>query len=121
MAIWLNARLYLRLVAGHAMDAATAGADRVNVQLHHFAVRVELGQQLKGPAIGCPVTKLRRQHGAVDHEVVDVAGGKIRVVFTELVVVCKRGQIYLAPDLIGSRQINLSPLGKVLQPDKRPR
>ena len=121
MAIWLNARLYLRLVAGHAMDAATAGADRVDVQLHHFAVRVELGQQLKGPAIGRPVTKLRCQHGAVDHEVVDVAGGKIRVVFTELVVVCKRGQIYLAPDLIGSRQINLSPFGKVLQPDKRPR
>ena len=80
MAIWLNARLYLRLVAGHAMDAATAtaGADRVDVQLHHFAVRVELGQQLKGPAIGRPVTKLRCQHGAVDHEVVDVAGGKIR-------------------------------------------
>ena len=97
MAIWLNARLYLRLVAGHAMDAATAGADRVNVQLHHFAVRVELGQQLKGPAIGRPVTKLRCQHGAVDHEVVDVAGGKIRAKGD-----CKRGQIYLAPDLFGS-------------------
>lgn len=70
-------------MTGHAVNPSTTGRDRVDVELHHFAVRVEFGQQVEGFGIRFPVTELRGDDCAVDHEVVDVAGGEVLIVFAE--------------------------------------
>ncbi len=70
-------------MTGHTVNPAPTGGDRVDIEQHHLPIRMEFRQQLKGPGIRRSVTKRRRNHRPVDHEVVDVAGSKIRGVATE--------------------------------------
>ena len=62
------------LLLGRAMDPATAGGDRVDVQGHDLAPRVEAGQGLDGPPVGSRVTERGRDHRTVADVVVHVAG-----------------------------------------------
>lgn len=70
-------------MTGHAVNPATTGRDGVDVDLHHVAVRIEFFQQVEGLLVRVLVAKLRGDHRAVDHEVVDVTGGEIVVVLVE--------------------------------------
>ncbi|MNM64664.1 hypothetical protein D3C81_760710 [compost metagenome] len=68
------------------MNTTPARGNGIDIELYHLTVRVQLGQQLEGFGISGLVAKLRGNHRAVDNEVVDVAGGKVRVVLAELAV-----------------------------------
>lgn len=66
------------------MYTATPSGYGVDVQLYHLSIRIEFGQQIESFGICRLVTKLRRYDRAVDHELVDVARRKVRVVAIEL-------------------------------------
>lgn len=68
------------------MDAATTCGDCVDVELHHLAVRVKFRQQVKGFRICFLITELGRNDRTIDHEVIDVAGGEVWILFAEFVL-----------------------------------
>ena len=43
---------------GDAVNAATTGGDRIDIDLHDFAAGVEAGQQIMAVAVGSLVAKL---------------------------------------------------------------
>ncbi|KAG1379643.1 hypothetical protein G6F60_015234 [Rhizopus arrhizus] len=62
------------------MDAAAATGNRIDVHLFDHAARIQLFQQLTAVAVGGVITELRRDHRAIDRQVVDVAHRQIVVV-----------------------------------------
>ena len=51
-----------RQLVGRAVNAAAAGCDSVDLQLHHLALRIERRQQLKRRPVRLRVAKLRGDH-----------------------------------------------------------
>lgn len=59
------------------MNTTATGGHRIDIDLHDFTTRIEAGQQLVAVAVGRLVAKLGGDDGAIDRQIVDVAGGKI--------------------------------------------
>ncbi|MNJ69727.1 hypothetical protein D3C77_661120 [compost metagenome] len=67
------------------MNTAPTRCNGVDIELHHITVRVQFREQVVRFGVGGFIPKLRSNDCAVDNEVVDVTGRKIRVVLAEAV------------------------------------
>lgn len=85
---------------GDAVNTTATGGDRIDIDLHDVAAGVEAGQQLVAVAIGGLVAKLGGDDGAIDRQIVDVAGGKIAAAAKAVVPPIERGRQHMQLQLV---------------------
>ncbi len=82
----LKSQSRLWLMAGHAVYPATTGGDGIDVELDDFALRIQLRKQLESLFVCRFIAELWGDDRAIDHEVIDIAGGEVRVVLLNLLL-----------------------------------